>query len=189
MQNPDRKHREEEWIAGVQEGNERAFEQMFDAFYERLCAFAAGIVGSRDEARQVVHDVFLKIWQRREEWAVRRSLKAYLYQATRNQALNYAERSDRRQAVEQTMEDSNKPVRRTKHTAEDQFRQTELAESIWAAIDRLPERRRTAFILHRQHDMTYSDVAEVMGISKKTVEHQMGHALKTLRDELPADLL
>lgn len=189
MQDSDWKRREEEWIAGVQRGSEETFEQMFDAFYQRLCAFAAGIVGSKDEARQVVHDVFLKIWQRRKEWTVHRSLKAYLYQATRNQALNYAESSDRRLAVEQTMEDSKKPARKTKRTAEDQFRQTELAESIWDAIDRLPERRRTAFILHRQHDMTYSDVAEVMGISKKTVEHQMGHALKTLREELPSDLL
>lgn len=189
MHNSDRERREEEWIAGVQAGREHAFEQMFDAFYERLCAFAAGIVGSKDEARHVVHDVFLKIWQRREEWAVRRSLKAYLYQATRNQALNRAERTDRRQAVEPTMKDANKPAHSTDRTAEDELQQTELAESIWAAIDRLPERRRTAFVLHRQHDMTYSDVAEVMEISKKTVEHQIGHALKTLRDELPPDLL
>jgi RNA polymerase sigma-70 factor (ECF subfamily) len=189
MHDPDRKSCEEKWITGVQAGNEGAFEDMFDAFYRRLCAFAAGIVGSKDEARQVVHDVFLKIWQRRDEWTVRRSLKAYLYQATRNQALNYTERNDRRHAVEHTMDDTKKPVRKTEHTAADELRQTELAESIWAAIDRLPERRRTAFVLHRQHDMTYSDVAEVMGISKKTVEHQMGHALKALREELPPDLL
>lgn len=186
--NANRKRREEEWITGVQAGSESAFDQMFDAFYDRLCAFATGIVGSKTGARQVVHDVFLKIWRRRQEWTVRRSLKAYLYQATRNQALNYVDSTDRRHAVEPTMADSKKPVHKTERTAEDDLHKTELAESIWAAIDQLPERRRTAFVLHRQHDMTYADVAEIMGISKKTVEHQMGHALRTLREELPGDL-
>lgn len=184
MTNPDPTRREAEWIAGVQAGNERAFRQLFDAFYERLYAFAAGIVGSKDTAREVVHDVFLKIWERHDDWEIRRSLQAYLYQATRNQALNYAKRHDRRHAHEATMDDRLKPVRKTRRTPEDELRLTELAESIWSAIDDLPERRRTTFVLHRQHDMTYAEVAEVMGVSKKTVEHQMGKALKTLREDV-----
>lgn len=189
MDDSDSKQREADWVEGVRNGREDAFEAMFDAYYERLYAFAAGFVGSKGDAREVVHDVFVKIWQRREQWEVNRSLKAYLYQATRNQALNYVERRERRHAVEHTMEDSRKPVQSTRRTAEDALRLTELAEAIWAAIDSLPERRRTTFVLHRQHDMTYSEVAEVMGVSKKTVEHQMGHALKALRNEVSLDLL
>jgi RNA polymerase sigma-70 factor (ECF subfamily) len=87
------------------------------------------------------------------------------------------------------MEDDKKPVRSTDRTAVDVLRHEELAEAIWRAIDKLPDRRRTTFVLHRQHDMTYSEVAEVMDVSKKTVEHQMGHALKSLREEVPPDLL
>lgn len=193
MDDTDRKPREEEWAADIRAGNEEAFVHLFDAYYRRLCAFATGVIGARGvsssehEASEVVHDVFVKIWERRERFEIRHSLKAYLYQATRNQALNYAESKKRREAHERTMEESKKPVRRTARTAEDELRLKELADAIWKAVDRLPERRRTAFVLHRQHDLTYREVAEVMGISKKTVEHQMGSALKALRESVSPD--
>lgn len=177
--------REASLVAAVRRGDERAFGEVFDAYHARLCAFAAGTVG--DEAREVVVGVFVRVWERRAEWDVRHSLKAYLYGATRNAALNHADRVRRRAAHEQPMSESLDPA--SPHTPEDDLRHAELAEAVWAAVERLPEKRRAAFVLHRQHELTYGEIAEALGISAKTVENQIGRALKEIRASLPADLL
>jgi RNA polymerase sigma-70 factor (ECF subfamily) len=73
-------------------------------------------------------------------------------------------------------------------TGEDQAYYHQLSEAIHHAIDQLPPRRRMVFLLHRQHDLTYAEVAQTMGITRKTVENQMGRALKFLRNQLHEDL-
>lgn len=161
----------------VREGDEEAFEEMFYAYYPRLCAFAQKYVDSEDLARGVVQDVFLKIWERRSQWHVRGDLKPYLYQAVRNQALNYIERRDRAAEVHR-----EQPRRTQTDTDEEVLYGKELAGAIWDAIDDLPQRRRMAFVLHRQHGLSYEQVGQVMGITAKTVENQIGRALKHLRE-------
>jgi RNA polymerase sigma-70 factor (ECF subfamily) len=175
--------RERHWIEAVQCGDERAFRHIFDVYYEDLCRFAIKYVDSKEQTEDLVQDVFLNIWERRDAWTVRQSLKAYLYRAVRNRALNHIRRRG-------TVQNAKVHVRHLLEetasvpTASDSLREKELHEAAEDAINQLPERRRTAFLLHRRNDFTYKEVAEIMEITPKTVENHIGRALKTLRKKL-----
>lgn len=175
--------REQEWVAGVRNGDDEAFEAIFQTYYPSLCRFAQNYVGSFEAAREVVQEVFLRIWQRRTEWHVRAALKAYLYRAVRNQALNYAKKMRRRRAIEAEIDTEEAVDRRT---AEDALRFEELAAVVERTIERLPERQRMAFVLHRRHGLSYEEIAQVMQISPRTVEVHVGKALKYLREAIPS---
>lgn len=160
---------------------------MFDAYYPGLCAFAAEYVGSYNRARDIVQEVFLAIWERRREWEVRGSLKSYLYQAVRNRALNAVRRDDARRRAHDTI--GQRAASAVHRTAEDQVYYRQLSEAVEHAIAQLPERRRMVFLLHRKHGFTYAEIAQIMDITSKTVENQMGRALKFLREQLTRDAL
>lgn len=176
------KESEQKWIDGVREGDERAFERMFRAYYPKLCRFAAEYVDSKDRARDLVQDVFLRIWEGRADWTVRRSLKAYLYQAVRNRALNEVRRQNTKHEIEDDLEYTVDRV--TGESATDSIHESALSQEVEEAIADLPERRRVAFLLHRRHDFTYEEIACIMDITPKTVENQIGRALKSLREAL-----
>lgn len=176
------KDQESEWVEQIRTGSEQAFRKMFRAYYSELCGFAADHLDSVDRARDIVQDVFLRVWRRREKLNIRASLKSYLYQAVRNRALNEIRRSETKNEfqdhVRHTSEESDQ------HTAIDTFHMRELSEDVNEAIADLPDRRRMAFLLHRRHGFTYKEIAQIMEISPKTVENQIGRALKALRSQL-----
>ncbi|PSQ73528.1 MAG: RNA polymerase sigma-70 factor [Bacteroidetes bacterium QH_9_64_21] len=174
--------KESEWADQIRAGSEEAFRKVFHAYYSELCGFAADYLDSVDRARDVVQEVFLRIWRRREKLDIRVSLKSYLYQAVRNRALNHIRRSE-------TEDEFQDHVRHTSNesdqrTAIDTFHMKELSEDVNEAIADLPDRRRMAFLLHRRHGFTYKEIAQIMEISPKTVENQIGRALKSLRSQL-----
>jgi len=178
---------DQEWAARIQRGDRDAFRNMFRAYYSGLCAFAADYVGSMDRARDVVQEVFLTIWKRRADWTLRGSLKSYLYQAVRNRALNATrDRDTRHRAYEAHQRRRSRTVRRT---AADRAHYHQLSDALDQAIDQLPPRRRMVFLLHRKHDFTYAQIAQIMDITRKTVENQMGRALKFLRQRLNEEIL
>ena len=175
---------QEQWVIRIRRGDRDAFRTLFDAYYGRLCAFAVEYVGSIDRARDVVQDVFLTLWERRADWVLHGSLTSYLYQSVRNRSLNATRnRATRRRAYQAHRE---RRPRVHGRTGEDQAYYHQLSEAIHHAIDQLPPRRRMVFLLHRQHDLTYAEVAQTMGITRKTVENQMGRALKFLRKRMPS---
>lgn len=181
-------HHGPEWVERIRSGNEAAFEALFRALAPGLCVLAARYVGSSQVAEEIVQDLFLQLWTRRTELAVEHSLTAYLFTAVRNRALNQVRR-DRLTThlnLEKWSEES-----RTSGVHVDPIDTSSPAESelldaleLQDAIDRLPARCRLIFTLNRQQDMTYAEIAKSLGLSIKTVETQMGRALKALRDRL-----
>jgi len=172
--------RERAWISQIQEGDKQAFRAVFEQYYLDLCGFAADYLNSVDRARDVVQDVFLKVWDRRGELEVHTSLKSYLFQAVRNRALNEVRRS---RTASEYREDLNRDGV-THRSAEDTYHMRELSKEVQKAIAELPDRRRMAFLMHRRHDFTYKEIGQIMEISPKTVENHIGRALKFLRDRL-----
>ncbi len=172
------------WVAQTRAGDGRALERIFFAYYPALCAFAMRFVGSRDEAREVVQEVFARIWERRAGWHVQVSLKAYLYRAVRNQALNEVFRRRNRRTHEVQFNPGHEAMAAPR-TADEMLAYHEMADAVNDAIRRLPERRRTAFVLHRQHGLTYEEIAQIMDISPRTVEVHIAQALRFLRDAIP----
>lgn len=168
-------------VERIRAGDAAAFEALFHAHHASLCAFAYRYVGARDLAEEIVQEVFLFVWERRETWDVRTSVKNYLLTAVRNAAVSYLrhERVVRRREAETIALFS-----RSTPTADRELHNTELAGLVQRAVDRLPDRCRLVFTLHREQGLTYVEIAEVLGISPKTVEVHMGRALKGLRKAL-----
>jgi RNA polymerase sigma-70 factor (family 1) len=172
---------ERDWVERIRAGDPAAFEALFHAYHVPLCAFAYRYVGARDLAEEIVQELFLFVWERRETWDVRTSVKNYLFTAVRNAALSYLrhERVIRRREAE-TVELFARPSA----SADSETRAGELVAAVHRAVGRLPERCRLIFTLHREQGLTYAEIAQVLEISPKTVEVQMGRALKSLRKAL-----
>lgn len=165
----------------IRSGDQEAFEKVFHTYYSKLCVFSNSYVKSLDISRDVVQEVFIKIWDTRENFHIRRSLKAYLYQAVRNHSLNALEKRKQKRRLE----DSLKTLKENEvDDRPPELNTEELTQKIWNLVDELPERRRTIFILYRKHGLSYEEIGEVMEIKRKTVENQMGKSLQFLRDRL-----
>jgi RNA polymerase sigma-70 factor (ECF subfamily) len=167
-------------IERLRKGDEAAFDAIFRAWYPSLVRAAESLVRSRAVAEEVVQDVMLELWKRRENIATDSSPQAYLFQSTRNRSLNYL----RHQRVERDAEPQLSRDEGVDSTAHSLVVEEEIHVAMKRAVDRLPVRCREVFELSRTHQLKYSEIAEVLGISIKTVEAQMGKALRILREEL-----
>lgn len=174
----------EDLVEKIRRGDECAFEMLFNQYYSRLCIFANTYLNSLDLSRDVVQDVFIKIWDNRENFYINQSLKAYLYQSVRNQSLNSIQKSKRKQKLEKRLQKHQEVKESVKDPDLSILTTEELTEKVWKLVDNLPERRKAIFVLYRKHGLSYREIADVMGIARKTVENQMGKSLQFLRDQL-----
>lgn len=166
----------------LRRGDEAAFEAIFRAWYPGLVRASESLVRSRGVAEEIVQDVMLELWKRRESMERDSSPQAYLFRATRNRSLNHIrhERVEREGEQHITRPDPPEMLAHSLVVGD------ELAVAVKQAIAGLPERCREVFELSRVHGLKYSEIATVLGISIKTVEAQMGKALRILREELAA---
>jgi RNA polymerase sigma-70 factor, ECF subfamily len=174
------------WSERLRAGDKFAFEELFRSYYEQLVSFASRIVGTSETAEEVVQEVFLSIWRNRARSDFSpKNLPAYLFGAVRKGATSHLRHSH----VEQKWRDrvsrgENQLIFATAPAADDQTRFNEVVVAVRAAVDELPPRCRQAFLLRRQRGLSYAEIATVMGIAPKTVEVQIGAALRTLRMRL-----
>ena len=135
---------------------------------------------TRAVAEEIVQDVMLELWRRRETLVEGGSAQAYLFQSVRNRSLNFI----RHERVERRAEPEAERVAAVQAPAHSTLVEEEIDVALKRAVAGLPDRCREVFELSRTHGLKYSEIATVLGISVKTVEAQMGKALKSLRVEL-----
>lgn len=164
-------------ILGLQSGDPAILDLLLDRFWTPLITYTASLLQSWDDAEDVVQETFVRLWERREEWGVRGSLRALLFQIARNLALDETRRRHRH--LELLKGRDVLPRRGTTPAAE--FEGSLLQTAYEAAVAALPERRREVFLLSRHHGLSYQQVAVVMEISPQTVANQMSAALAELR--------
>ncbi|GAB4025344.1 RNA polymerase sigma-70 factor [Spirosoma gilvum] len=172
---------EQDVIEAIRTGSERDFEAVFRQHYASLCRYACQLLTDPDEAEEEVQAMFLAIWEKREGLLITVSLKSYLYRSVHNRCLNrlkhVAVRDEHREYIHHIGEESaESPAQR--------MIGDELAHQIQRAIQKLPEQCRLVFTLSRFEELRYGEIAERLGISIKTVENQIGKALRILRTEL-----
>jgi len=155
----------------------KEFEELFRNYFTPLMAFSRRILGNEDDAREVVHQVFINLWEKRGELDLSASLKSYLFTSVNNRSLN-AIRDRKKFSSEEV------PERAGEWDVSEQIEALELEEKIRAAIETLPERCREVFELNRFKGLRYREIASQLDISVKTVENQMTKALKILREQL-----
>lgn len=167
-------------LGRLRRGDDAAYEAIFRQWYAPLVAMTAALLRDRGPAEEVVQDVMLELWRRRESITFETSLRAYLFQAARNRGLNYL----RRQRVEERGEATIAAAMPSPEAADSEARESELNVAIQDAIAGLPDRCREVFELSRVQGLKYSEIATQLGISVKTVEAQMGKALRVMRERL-----
>lgn len=170
-------------VPAIQQGSEVAFEQLFRLYYAPLCRYATGIVIESEDAEEIVQQVFLRVWERRTELDIKVSFKAYLYRSVHNASLNHKQRQKNNIRFEDV------PLR-VVHAAEfvHEMDVKQLEKEIGKALNTLPEQCRKIFELSRFEELKYREIAELLNISIKTVENQMGKALRIMREQLSAYL-
>lgn len=165
----------------LRDDDDHAFQRLFRYMYRPLCRFCSRIVAVPEVAEELVSDVLMSIWKNRKLIQVA-SPQAYLFTAVRNRGYDY--RRQQRHMIRCSL-DAVSTFATTDDDGETQVLQRELAGHIEHAVSRLPRQCRTVFELSREEGMKYKDIASRLDISIKTVETQMGRALKMLRERLP----
>jgi RNA polymerase sigma-70 factor, ECF subfamily len=163
-------------------GDEQAFELLFRKYYVRLCGFANKFLNDPEEAKNIVQDVFVKVWEGREEIDMDDSLKSYIFKITQNLSLNKLARNK----VESKFVEIYKHVyiNGKDLSAIESLIGKELENNISIVIDNLPDKCKEVFELSRVEGLKYNEISEKLHISVKTVEAQMSKALRILRVEL-----
>jgi RNA polymerase sigma-70 factor (ECF subfamily) len=161
-------------------GDQAAFDTLFRTHYARLVGVAQAMLHDRAAAEEIAQEVMLELWRRRETLTVETSLRAYLFRATRNRSLNQI----RRQRVERRGEPFAAPESSIAPPADSHLVEQEIDAALRRALEHLPARCREVFELSRVHGLKYAEIARVLEISVKTVEAQMGKALRIMREQL-----
>ena len=174
-QNAD-KNNDQITFALIKNGDEEAFEKMFKQYYVQLTAFAHTYMHDIDLAESLVQNVFVKLWEKRKQYEIN-SLKSYLMIAVRNNCHNELKRK-------QHERDLKLSVRPDDIIENANYSDSGTLERINQTIEKLPEQRKRIFKLNRLDGLKYREIAEKLNISPKTVEAQMGKALKFLRENL-----
>jgi RNA polymerase sigma-70 factor (ECF subfamily) len=193
--------RDERLLRGIRAGRDEALEEAFFAYNESLFALAYRYARSRETAEDLIHDVFLRVWTRRTALTGDERLRPYLFGAVRNAALMWIrhDRLERRHLRRPTTGEVRRDRTETQHAAEgyespgmSQFASqaadavagreaVELTEELREAVAQLPPKAREAITLRWQRQMRNAEIAEVMGVSMKTVEFSIARALNHLR--------
>ena len=158
-----------------------AFEVLFKNYYARLVEYAYLILRDMDASEEIVQDFFYNYWKNRKEISIRFSVKAYFFRSVRNNCLNYLE------AVKVRRKYAEKVISGLKEDAgytEEGLELAELNELLEDTLSELPDRCSRIFRMSRFEGKKYEEIAGELSVSVKTVEANMGKALRLLRERL-----
>jgi RNA polymerase sigma-70 factor (family 1) len=156
----------------------QAYKQLFLLFYPSLVSFAASIIRSKEVSEEIVSDVFLKIWEKRQKLDKVENLSFYLFTAVKNRCLNQLQDQKNRASLE--ISDAVIEFKSLYHDPEQRLISAETIKEIQKAVQDLPPRCRMIFKLVKEEGFRYKEVAELMQLSVKTVENQMSLAFKKI---------
>jgi RNA polymerase sigma-70 factor, ECF subfamily len=162
---------------------EMAFELLFRKYYIRLCCFANKFIADQVESEEIVQEVFLNIWNKRDRLKLNHEIQPYLFKSIQNLCFNFISHKKVANKYYSVIEIVYKNQVEEFNSYESVL-YTELQSKVDQAIDSLPEQCRNIFQMSRQDGLKYSEIAEKLGISIKTVETQMSRALSKLKIEL-----
>ena len=173
---------------GISCGNQEALKELYRLLYKKLLQFAYVLVRSRELSEEVVEDVFIKLWNRRDQAMDIQNLKVYLYIATKNTALNYLSKK----AIELTaapFDFLDIDTADVNASPEQMMITAEMLRKMQAAVDALPPRCKMIFKLIREDGLRYKEVSDILGISVNTIDAQMAIAVKRIAAALPGELV
>lgn len=168
-----------ELVGLLKAGNHTAFEEIYLRYQPILCSYIYRKIKDKQEAEDIVHDVYFNLWKYKEEFAIVSTLSGYLFKATLNKAFsNFRHKLCIREYEEVYMEPRN--TRSTDYM----IRTNESSKMIDLAISTLPEKMKEVFLLRHKHGLSNKKIADALSLSEHTVATQMKNSLKILRVKL-----
>jgi RNA polymerase sigma-70 factor (ECF subfamily) len=165
----------------IRSGDEQAFEHLFRSYYQPLCDFAMSYVRSRETAEELVQTIFLRLWEKREEFEPAAGVAAYLFAACRNRSLDHLKHEGVVARAEPDSAIGSPPLR-----PDEEVQVSELTQAIRQAVQQLPERCRAVAILRWEHQLSHAEIARALGVSVKAIEAHLTRARAVLRERLAA---
>lgn len=169
----------------VVDNDTRAFSALYEAMHKSLYRFAIALIKAREPAEEITADVFIRLWQRRKSILPDniRSCRLYLFMCIKNACLNHLR--DHRQTETLDIEQVSLTGWATGVSPEDLLITAEIAGQLNKAINELPPKCGLIFRLVKEEELSYKEAAQLLDVSTKTVENQIGIALKKIRTALP----
>lgn len=159
--------------------SKESFKLLFKTFYNPLCNFAFSFLKDKALSEDAVQEVFTKLWDRKDQYDID-SIKSYLFQSTKHKAIEILRKNQNLKLYQQELA----RLDADKYNIEDESDKFMLKEKLFDSIRQLPPKCREIFVLSKVNGLTYSEIADELQISKKTVENQIGIALRLLRTKL-----
>jgi len=168
-------------LSFVKKGKMEAFRELYGRYWESLYVHAKTMTSCDDTAKDIVQEIFVELWDKREGLNIQLSLKAYLYKVTRNKVLNtYV----RHQVHEKYIHSLVQYFEAGENQTDYLLRENLVRERITEEVAALPSKMRQIFEMSRNEHKTYKEIAEELDISDKTVKKQISNALKILKSKL-----
>ena len=168
-------------IDGIKTRNKIVFDFIFHYYYSGLCAFAERITGNQETAEDIVQDLFVTLWVKNTQLVISSSLKNYLFTSVKNRSLDFLKHEKTKAKRLNNLAQTNQYP---ENFSSLWFAESELKDIIEGCLEKLPQRCREIFIMSRFEDLKNQEIADKLGISKRTVELQISNALKSLRYSL-----
>lgn len=164
-----------------------AFDRVYELFSHKLFSFVVKIVKEEAEAEDIVQEVFVKIWESREKLGDYKLLNSYIFTIAYNSSIDLIRKRINSCKFLEHLKSTSVFQENLSIISEIEF--SELNTQVEKLILNLPERQRQVFLLHREKSLSYTEIAEQLGISKNTVENHMVRALKYLRQNMDSTIL
>lgn len=162
--------------------DEKTFKALFKEWYPVLCRFSQKYVEDPHVAEDLVQEVFVNLWNGKDTIELECGISAYLYASAKYNCLRYLNKNQQEEKM------IGMHLEKLKETADEneEYHQLNRLKKLFEAVEQLPEKTQQVFRLSRIEGLTYEEISAFLGVSVKTVEKQMGAALKKLRTELAA---
>lgn len=174
----------DEWCRRLAASDRSAYEAVFREMYEPLVRYTTSITRSTATASDIVQDVFVRLWEKRDSLDPSQSLEAYLYRAVRNRAYNLHRNRRTRSGKEEDIQDEPVGHLSKPPSPDDAVDARDLEDRLHDWIADLPDRQREALELSRFRGLSHEDVAGIMDISPRTVNNHIVRALRSLRERI-----
>ena len=180
------KHTDRKLAALLQQGDEYAYTEIFQRYKVLLYKHAYRLLEDEEEANDIISDLFLALWQKRESLNLQVSLSSYLYGSIRNRVFDLM---THQKVVVRYLDSIREFIEQGHYETDERIRAKELAAIIESEIAALPPKMREVFELSRRGEFSYKEIGEIMNITEGTVKQQVHNAVKTLRLKIHSFLL
>lgn len=166
----------------LKKGDRTAYTQLFHRYKAPLFRHAYNLLHDGDEAEDVIQDVFMVLWSKRDRIAVNTSVSAFLYRAVRNRVLNIL---SHQKVVSKYTESISRVMEEGCFLTDEKIREKELSRIIELEIEALPPKMRQVFLLNKEYGLSYKEIGEQLRISDKTAKLQVANAIRILKGRIP----